>query len=127
MPIKTIRFQPASGISDHVRTFVIEISSDLVGYQSTITELLYGGRIDSIELPNGPRHEISPESFYKMRKHYRGVFEADLKNELRQGTVVRRRDQNTTCPTQYLRANLRGWPDGFTGAIDDDMDDWIKD
>lgn len=126
MPTKTISFQPAPGSPTHGRTFEIRVKSDLSGYVAEVAELRADGATVAIDLPHGPRLEISPSTFYRMREHHRGYFLAELESALRDGPVVRL-DGATSAPTFHVRANLLGWPDGYPEAVDDDMAAWIDD
>ena len=125
MPKKTIQFIPVRPSTAHGRTFEINIFSDSNGYSAEVAELLDGGVRVPINLPYGPRVDLSPQSFFKMREHHRGCFVSDLKSEIRCGTVVRL-SGSTIPPIYFIRANLTGWPQGYPGALEDDMEAWIS-
>lgn len=125
MPKKTIQFSPVRPSTAHGRTFEINIFSNSNGYSAEVAELLDGGVRVPINLPYGPRVDLSPQSFFKMREHHRGCFVSDLKSEIRCGTVVRL-SGSTNPPIYFIRANLTGWPQGYPGALEDDMEAWIS-
>ena len=127
MATKIIRFQPVAPSTQHGRTFEIAITSDPSGYQAQVTELLYGGGSAEIVLPNGPRTEIHPSSFFKMREHYRGMLHSDVLAEITRGVVVRASGADQGKYLCYARANMMGWPDGHPEATSDDMAYWISD
>lgn len=125
MPTKTIRFQPELRSAQHGRTFEIRVRSDVNGYEADVLELLYGGGTAPIDLPSGPRLEIPPSSFFRMREYYRGMLASDLMSEIRHGTVTRLHD-SASQSTYYIRANLSGWPRGYPDAVGDDMAAWLS-
>lgn len=125
MSTKTIRFQPALPSVQYGRTFEIRVRSDVSGYEADVVELLFGGGTAPIDLPAGPRLEIPPSSFYSMREHYRATLAADLMCEIRHGTVTSL-PASARPSTYYIRANLRGWPQGYPDALVDDMAAWIS-
>lgn len=126
MSTKTIRFQPEMRSAKHGRTFDIRVRSVANGYDAQVVEILPGGGTAQIALPYGLRLEIPPSSFFAMREHYRGMFASDLMSEIRHGTVERLPDSESPA-TYFVRANLIGWPQGYPGAVGDDMDAWFAD
>lgn len=111
----------------HGRTFEIAITSEPSGYQAQVSEQLYGGGSAAIVLPNGPRTEIHPSSFFKMREHYRGMLHAEVLAEITRGTVLRVSGTEQAKLPCYVRANMEGWQGGYPEATSDDMDVWIND
>lgn len=126
-PTKIVRFQPGVGVVANVRTFEIHITSEANGYCAKVVELIYGGSRVNVSLPGMVRCELPPESFFRMREHYRGEFLADIRTELRCGTIVRCNVLENSTTGLYLGANMSGWPEGYPSATDDSMASWIND
>lgn len=122
MTIKTLRFQQATLPK---RTFLIAISATLSGYSARVTELLQSGERVAIAVRNGPRNQVPPAAFYRMRQHYRGELIADVRAQLEYGQADRLDPSEDVSRFDcYTSANLIGWPEGFPEAVDDDMSDW---
>jgi hypothetical protein len=107
------------------RKFLIRITSDVGGYRARLMEMLS----DELNVPAGlhlpPRHEVDPSTFYRFRKHYRKELLELVKCELLSGRVKRLdQDEVPTVLDAHIQASLKGWPDGYPKAVDDDLSDW---
>ena len=122
MRTKTFRFKQAAAPQ---RSFLIAISSTLPGYSARVEELLPSGERVPVTVRNGPRYELPPAYFYRMRQHIRGELTAYIISLLGYGQVDHL--DATEDPSQFdcfMRADLAGWSEGFPEAVDDDMTNW---
>ncbi|MFM0737889.1 hypothetical protein PQQ51_11660 [Paraburkholderia xenovorans] len=127
----TIRFQPRGRVTKSTRTFEITLTSRLTGYYINIVELKDGGGRVPVALNDPPRYTLHPAAFHSMRKHYRGELVGEIFAELRHEAVrpIRLSAEPGNLPESdaYIEANHdeRIWPDGFEGAVVDDLSDWL--
>lgn len=107
------------------RNFQIRITSDVNGYRARLMEILS----DELVVPAGlhvpPRLQIDPSAFYQHRKRYRHELMKLVNAELL-GWRVKKLDKAEASQDNdaYILANLDGWPDGHSTAVEDDLDDW---
>ncbi|MHA6928197.1 hypothetical protein [Ralstonia pseudosolanacearum] len=118
-------------LTTSIRTFEITLTSRLTGYYINIVELEYGGHRVPVALNDPPRYILHPTAFHTMRKHYRGELVGEIFAELRHEAVrpILLADESDDLPEfdAYIEANhdKRIWPDGFEGAVPDDLSDWL--
>lgn len=107
------------------RDFAIRIFSTLDGYSSRLMERLSDELVVPAALHTPFRQEIPPSTFYQFRSHYRNELIEQVKCELLNGRVKRLTEEEAKRDLDsYIRANLKGWPDGYRGAVNDDLSDW---
>jgi hypothetical protein len=107
------------------RVFQVLITALLDGYSARILERVS----DQLSVPAGldvpPRQEVDPTTFFSFRLYYRSELIELVNTELLSWRVKRldeaeaREDHDA-----YIRANLKGWPDGYPYAVNDDLSDW---
>ncbi|MDT8840098.1 hypothetical protein ParKJ_21985 [Paraburkholderia fungorum] len=120
MHTNTISYQAAG------RSFEVRLSSTTEGYTARVFEKLGTRGIVQVALRSRLTWLIAPSTFYRLRRHYRGellgLIQGDLKNQAVDRVVGEPERGDFDC---YIRANLRGWPEGYPDAVDDDMKDWL--
>ena len=119
----------AYAVQSGTRRFLVHISSDLAGYSARISETF----ASDDQAPNGqplvlkspPRLEIDPGTFYRDRHHYRGELIKLVNAELAALQVHRiSQDDDHQDTDAFIRANLKGWPEGYPEVTSDDLSDW---
>lgn len=107
------------------RRFIVRIMSDVGGYYGRVWELVSDSlseRTAPVILNLPPRLEIGPGEFYRHRERYRAEFIQLVNAEVTAGRLHAHTvgsDHKTF--DAFVKANLRGWPNGYPDATDDDF------
>jgi hypothetical protein len=113
------------GFNAGERVFQILITSLLDGYSARIFERLSEQLSVPAALDVPPRHEVDPSLFYQFRLHYRNELIARVNTELLCWRVERLSEGEAREDSDaYMRADVKGWPDGYPYAVGDDLSDW---
>jgi hypothetical protein len=126
MTSKTITYSPDDLSPNRGRRFEIRLSSAADGYFANVDEVLADGQRRRMSVPYARNLELHPSSFFRMRRHYRGFFIADVQAALRSVVVTASPSETGQADsTLFLKANMVGWPNGYPEAESDDMSDWL--
>jgi hypothetical protein len=108
------------------RRFTVRIRSDRHGYSGRLLERLSDEEVVPASLNFPPQWEIDPTSFYKDRRRLRAELVRLINEELDAQRVTRlSAEEALSAQDPFIRANLRGWPNGYSGVVEDDLVDWI--
>lgn len=106
------------------RTFIVTVTSTLEGYSAHVAERLSEQIVVPVALHRALREEVSPSTFYQFREHYRQELLESVKCDVLTCRVTRKEGDVGSADDAYIRANLRGWPEGYSGAVSDDLSNW---
>jgi hypothetical protein len=108
------------------RRFTVRIRSDRHGYSGRLLEHLADGEVVPASFNYPPQWEIDPTSFYKDRRRLRAELVRLINEELNEQRVTRLDAEDVPLAQDpFIRANLKGWPKGYPGIVEDDLGDWI--
>jgi len=110
------------------RRFTVRIRSDRHGYSGRLLERPSDGYVVPASFNFPPQWEIDPTSFYKDRRRLRAELVRLINEELDAQRVTRVDAAGSLhAEDPFIRANLKGWPNGYPGVVvEDNLDDWIE-